>query len=557
MARALLVDHEPTVHAQFMRTVSQHPDAEFLCIPLSACSRYSASALSWRYREAAGIVERLRLAYEAARMGPGHRVALLLENRPAFFFHWLALNAVGAGIVPLNPAYRHAELSYVLDHSEASLAVVLDERLEDVRAAAHASGRGIAVLAETEVEEALPRFAPRRGPRGRHAECALLYTSGTTGRPKGCLLDNDYFLRTGLRYMNRRGHVELVVGASRVLTPLPMFHINAMAGSTLGMIFAGGCVIQLDRFHPSTWWQDVVETRATGAHCLGVMPALLLKLPPGPLDRAHALRYCTAANVEPQHHLAFEQRFGVPLIEGWSMTETGAGAAISADHEPRHPGTRCFGRVPPNLELRLVDEQGQDVPPGEPGEMWVRARGENPRLGFFSGYLKDEDATEQGWAGGWWHTGDIARMGPDGSLFFVDRRKSLIRRSGENISALEVEVALREHAAVQEVAVTGVADEVRGEEVFAFIRLAGGRESSAALAREIVDWLGSRLAYYKVPGHIAFVPGLPVTATQKLERGQLKQRAQEHVAAGSGHDLRAVKAGLRHQPHEGERHAAG
>mgnify|MGYP000028691252 CR=1 FL=1 len=540
-----------TVAERFTLTETQYPDHPFLLVPASACRTYSDRELSFSYREAGERIRALRECYAASGLTAGARVALLLENRPAFFFHWFALNGLGVSVVPLNPDHREAELSFALAHSEARLAVAIGSRLDDLRRAAAARGLAIPVIDEASLPDSSPRVAEAATVPAATAlerECALLYTSGTTGVPKGCVLSNDYFLRSGLRYLNRRGYVQLEPGASRVLTPLPMFHMNAMAGSTMGVLFAGGCVIQLDRFHPSTWWQDVSSSGATGVHCLGVMPAILLRLPPCEAETRHAVRYGTAANVEPQHHRAFERRFGFPLIEGWSMTETGAGAAISADDEPRHIGMRCFGRVPPNLELRLVDEADHDVPPGEPGEIIVRAKGGQPRLGFFSGYLKDEAATEHGWRAGWWHTGDIARFHPDGSLLFVDRRKNLIRRSGENVSALEVEVVLREHPAIAAVAVTAVADEVRGEEVFAFVQKAadqGAPGDDTALAAAIVEWTAARLAYFKLPGWLAFVPSLPTTATQKVERGELRRMATEAVVQGGCLDLRADKTRAR------------
>jgi acyl-CoA synthetase (AMP-forming)/AMP-acid ligase II len=305
------------------------------------------------------------------------------------------------------------------------------------------------------------------------------------------------------------------------------------------MVMSGGCVIQLDRFHPRSWWRDVNETRATGIHCLGVMPAILLGLKSSAEETAHGVRYGTAANVEPQHHAAFEKRFGFPLVEGWAMTETGAGAAISADDEPRHLGTRCFGKPGADVELRIVDEAGSDVTEGTPGELLVRHAGANPKLGFFSGYLKDEAATEAGWAGGWWHTGDVVCRWEDGTLHFVDRRKNVIRRSGENISALEVEEMLRAHPMVAQVAVTGVADEVRGEEVMACI--VPSKPAGEGDARAIFEWAMERTAYFKCPGWIAFVESLPTTATQKLQRGALRELGAGLLGAANCFDLRAAK----------------
>jgi acyl-coenzyme A synthetase/AMP-(fatty) acid ligase len=272
-----------------------------------------------------------------------------------------------------------------------------------------------------------------------------------------------------------------------------------------------------------------------------VMPAILLALPEALNERDHAVRYGTGANVEPKHHAPFEARFGFPLIEAWAMTETGSAIGIGAEEEPRHVGTRCFGRVPATAELRLVDDAGDDVVAGQPGEMLVRRAGPNPRLGFFSGYLKDEKATEEGWAGGWWHTGDMARAGPDGCLHFVDRKKNVIRRSGENISALEVEEILRSCPDVQDVAVTAAYDEMRGDEVVACIVCAAGAGADAPAAARIVQWMLRRAAYYKAPGWVAFVAAVPTTATQKIDRAGLKQVAAGLLEEGRCFDTRALK----------------
>jgi acyl-CoA synthetase (AMP-forming)/AMP-acid ligase II len=532
-----------TVYAAFEATARKHAADPFLLVPASACRNYASGDLHYTYGEALAEIRALRDFYGAAGLGVGQRVAILLENRPAYFFHWFALNGLGVSVVPINPDYRSAELEYVLDHSDVVLVVALADRVGDLERASQKTGRGIPVVDEERVARGLPRInAPASPPPpNRQFECAVLYTSGTTGRPKGCLLSNDYFLRMGLRYLNRRGPIKLVPGKSRILTPLPMFHMNAMAASTMGVVMSGSCLIQLDRFHPSSWWSDVKATRPTGVHYLGVMPAILLSLPESAEDRSHGIEFGSGANVEPVHHAAFESRFGIPLIEGWAMTETGSGAAIGADEEPRHVGTRCFGKVPSTVELRLVDENGQDVPHGQPGEMLVRRAGAEKALGFFSGYLKDPEATAAAWAGGWWHTGDVARFGPDGSLHFVDRKKNVIRRSGENISALEVETVLQGHPSIRQVAVSAVADDMRGEEVMACVIAAPGSTPGFDVAADIVDWTMERLAYYKAPGWISFVATLPTTATQKIQRGELRTLTEGLLSSPSTIDLRSRK----------------
>lgn len=534
-----------TVSAVFSDTATRYPDHPFLLVPASACAAYAEGPVAYSYAQALREVRQLEGAYADSGLVAGARVALLLENRPAFFLHWFALNALGVSVVPINPDYRASETAYLLEHSEAVAAVVVRERAAQIESAIQAAGLRIPVVEEAVVVEGgLPRLSGPMEPtarRGRPAECALLYTSGTTGKPKGCVLSNDYYIRAGARYANRGGHVKIDRGKTRVLTPLPLFHMNAMAGSTMGMVVSGGCVIQLDRFHPRTWWSDVAATQATGVHYLGVMPAILLRLPPVAEERDHCVRYGTGANVEPEHHAPFEARFGFPLIEGWAMTETGSGGVISADREPRHIGTRCFGKADPQIEVRLVDDQGRDAPDGEPGELLVRRAGADPRQGFFSGYLKDEAATAAGWAGGWWHSGDMVRRGPDGSLHFVDRKKNVIRRGGENISALEVETVLLRHPAVAHVAVTAVRDELRGEEVLAFIVSAEEEKPSSASAEAIARWALEQIAYYKVPGWISFVERLPVTPTQKVLRGELRTLAEQALQGAACHDLRALK----------------
>jgi acyl-CoA synthetase (AMP-forming)/AMP-acid ligase II len=481
-----------TVYSAFERTAAAHGGKPFLEMP--------AWQLRLSYADALTRVSDIAKRYRARGYRPGHRVALHLETRPEFLLHFLALNSLGIAVLPLNPDYRAAELEYVLGHSEASL-VVTKENLEN------------------------PAQAPRPG---NAEECALLYTSGTTGKPKGCLLGNFYFLNLGQRYLDEGGLCTVRPGEERLITPLPLFHMNALAVSTTAMILSGGCLIQLDRFHPRTWWRDAAESGATIVHYLGVMPAILNNQAEDPYQKQHHVRFGYGANANPKDHAAFEERFGFPLVEAWAMTETGGGALIAASREPRHVGTRCIGFARSGLEV-LIDESQ---------ELLVRQGGADPRRGFFSGYLKDEEATAHAWRGGWFHTGDSVRRGADGSLHFVDRLKNIIRRAGENIAALEVEAALADHPAIGQVAVIAVPDSVRDEEVMACVVLQDKKEKSRATALSIQDWCLERLAYFKAPGHVAFVDSLPTTATNKVQKAKLADFA---FNAADSFDLRERK----------------
>ncbi len=533
-----------TVHEALAASAALHPDKPFLCVLPETAAIYGIPAGETTYARMAGDVARQIEAYRAAGVGAGHRLGLLVENRPSFFRHWLAMNALGASVVPINPDLRAAELEYLVGHSEMSAAIALPGRIADIKAAAAAAGRDIPVVGP---DDPLP---PLRDPRepdpapGRETECALLYTSGTTGKPKGCVLTNTYYLNSGRWYATVGGMVRLRPGIERMLTPLPLFHMNAMATSTMAMMMSGGCLIVLDRFHPRTWWDSVRAARATIVHYLGVMPPMLMGAPASPDDRRHDVVFGFGAGVDARLHEAFETRFGFPLIEAWAMTETGGGVVVVANQQPRRLGVSCFGRPDADTEHRIVRDDGTDCATGEPGELLVRRAGPDPRHGFFREYLKDPEATAEAWAGGWFHTGDVVRSDADGLLYFVDRKKNVIRRSGENIAAVEVESVLQQHPGVAAVACAAAPDPVRGDEVFACI-VAREKPADAAarqaLAADIVAHCLGRLAYYKAPGYVAFLDALPVTATQKIQRGTLKQVVADLVGQPDVVDTRALK----------------
>jgi acyl-CoA synthetase (AMP-forming)/AMP-acid ligase II len=533
-----------TVHDAFSASARRTPEAEFLFTESVTADAYGIEPGALAWGKAAAEVERLRLAYAEAGYGHGHRVGLLLENRPAFLFHWFALNALGVSVVPINAEMRSAELSYLIGHSEIGLAVTLPHRAADLRAAADTAGIAFETMGPDDAMPPSKTRAPRVAePVGLATECALLYTSGTTGRPKGCMLSNEYFLRAGQWYAELGDLCPVRPDAERIITPLPLNHVNAMAFSTMVVLVAGGCLVQLDRFHPTSWLQSARESGATIAHYLGVMPAMLLSAPAVASDREHAIRWGFGAGVDRKNHAPFESRFGFPLVEAWAMTETGAAACVMANHEPRHVGTSCFGRREDFVEMRLVDDEGRDVADGAPGELLVRSSGGDPKRYFFSGYLKDEEATREAWAEGWFHTGDMVRRDADGNCYFVDRKKNVIRRSGENISAVEVESVLNQHPAVKTSAVAATPDTVRGDEVLACIvmREDVGVSSRAQVAASIVEHALAQLAYYKAPGYVAFVDALPLTASQKIQRGQLRELAQ--ALPGQPHciDTRSMK----------------
>jgi crotonobetaine/carnitine-CoA ligase len=530
-----------TIGAIFADAVASHGNRPFLVVPPNASRSYLPDGIEITYAEAAARIAELAAIYRAAGYGLGHRVATLLENRPEYVLHKFALNAIGACCVPINPDYRAGETAYLLEHCRPDLILTLASRLSQVsEALAQSSHRAPTIISDTfDARSLVQASRPAQGgwPTPATPSC-VLYTSGTTGRPKGCVLSHGYEVSCGARYASLGGTASLRIGEERIYNPLPLYHTNAAVVSLMGAIRTGNCQIQPERFHPQHWWREIDASRATVAHYLGIIAPLLLAQPPSADDHRHGVRMGLGAGVEPQLHAAFEERFGFPLVELWGMTEMVR--VLGDTFEPRQVGTRAFGRAIPGVEVRVVDDQDRDVADGQPGEMLIRHSAATPRRGFFSGYLADEAATETAWRGGWFHTGDTVYRAPGGMLYFVDRKKNIIRRSGENIAAAEIEAMLLTHPDVQQAAVMAVKDELREEEVLACVvlkRPAPAAEAGDALFRHCYD----HLAYYKAPGWIHIVPSLPTTGTQKIQKHVIYPGGADPRTAPGIIDLRARK----------------
>ena len=530
-----------TLYEAFMASAEKFADNDCLCVPPLEKRHYYPEGITFTYAEVRDRVEELKSLYTQAGYGYGHRVGFLLENRPEYVMHLLALNALGVSCVPINPDYRHDEVLYQMTHSEADLIVTIAARVDDMKAVAGDCDHELVVVSDADFDTAIPSpaRAKRDGSPCRMSEASLLYTSGTTGRPKGCVLTNDYHLTAAYWYAELGGMIDIQHGEERLYNPLPLFHMNAAVVALGCMLVTGGCMIIPDRFHPSSWWQEVSVTKATIIHYLGVVPPMLLNQPFHPAEMAHSVRIGVGAGVEPELHSAFEERYGFPLIEVWGMTETGRIFAVN--EEPRLIDTRALGRPIKELEAKVVDENDVEVPRGTPGEFLIRCKGDNPRQGFFNGYLKNEEATEEAWKGGWFHTGDTVTMDETDMVFFVDRKKNIIRRSGENIAAAEVEALLQSHDAVAQVAVIAAPDDLREEEVMACIVLMEGAEPSEQLARELFDFTYERLAYFKPPGWVLFLDSLPTTGTQKIQKTQIFPKGSDPRESDGIYDFRSLK----------------
>jgi len=454
----------------------------------------------------------------------GDIVSLFLPNCPEFLYCWLALSKIGAIMVPINTAYKGQEAKYILNHSEAKIVVVTPEYLEIVRSIRKGCKHleEIILVSDSPAPDAELLSDLVKGSStdlipvdisDDDLSC-ILYTSGTTGPPKGCMLPNDYYTLQGeeiVRFLK-------LTPDDRMLTCLPLFHMNAQTQTTMGSLTVGCSMILLDRFHAHNFWDDVRRYKATQFDYIGAMLAILYKLPETEQDRKHSVSRIWSGGCPREILEKFEGRFGLKIIEGYGLTESGTNTRHSVDMK-RKIGSQG---VPVSYqEVRVVDDKDRELPTNAIGEIVVRGKG------LMKGYYKEPETTARALRGGWCHTGDNGYMDEDGYLWFVDREKDIIRRSGENISSMEVEHVIQSHPKVGEAAVIGVPDEIRGQEVKACIILKPGETEETLPPEEIVSFCEERLAYFKVPRYIEYREVFPRTPTQRVEKYKLRTEKKD------------------------------
>lgn len=481
--------------------------------------RFEGASLSLAALDAAA--SRWAGALAAVGVQRGERVAICLPNGLEAPAVWLGIATLGAVVVPINYGYRDADLLFVLSDSGAAVAVTSPERAPDLlRAGARCTGlRTVAVPgghAPPGAEPMADRLDAASPSRDLVAASpidlvTLQYTSGTTGFPKGCMLTHGFWLLLG------SGAVDYgrFTADDVILSAAPVWYMDAMWHLTLALM-AGAPLVMLPKFSASTFWRTVRDNGVTFFYCLGTMPVLLLKQPPDPaLERGHRVRFVLCSGITPQMHAAFEERWGCPWREAYGTTEVGAGLMVPLE-DAGSVGSGLMGRVPDHREARVVDPTtDQVVSPGTPGELQLR--GPSMMLGYWG----HQEATDRYFRDGWAHTGDLVIEDGRGHYRLVGRLKDMIRRGGENVSALEVESVLTEHPSIHAAACIPVPDEIRGEEIKAYIQLAPGLTPAEAAPETIVAWVAARLAPFKVPRYLQFVESFPLTPSERVAKQQL------------------------------------
>ena len=506
-----------TIFKSFEDICRKTPSAPFLISP----SRNQKGMTTFSYQETFEKANKISTIFLDNGYGNNLRVATLLGSTPAHYIVKLALNKIGVSVVPINPDYSPDETAYLLADSGSVLAICAEHYMKQLKTAIAYKDLSVPIVTYDEIEniQTLKPLSDLGTQVHGKTEASLLYTSGTTGRPKGCILSHEYELMCGEVYANIGAPISLSFGKDKILNPLPSYHINAGIVTFFAAMLTGNSLIQPERFSISSWWEDINETEATIFHYLGVIIAVLLSDQSATKASLGKLRVGFGAGVEPALHQEFETRFGIPLIECWGMTEMCR--VLYNNEEPRQIHTRAMGRPREDLQVKVVDESDQEVEIGRPGEMVVRHSEKTPRAGAFSGYLNKEKETEEAWKNGWFHTGDTVTMDETGMLYFVDRAKNIIRRAGENIAAAEVENCLFEIEIVSKIACIAVKDDIREEEVMACVVLEDGKKESKEVAEILFNHALEKMAYFKAPGYILFMDDLPVTGTQKVVKHKI------------------------------------
>jgi long-chain acyl-CoA synthetase len=460
--------------------------------------------------EAAGRTSAL-LAARGVR--PGDRVGIMLPNVPAFPIAFYGALAAGAVVVPMNPLLKSREVAYYLGDSGARVVLAWQAAAgEAAKGAADAGAEAIAV--ETpDMAGLLADYQPAWPEHGRQDQddAVILYTSGTTGRPKGAELTHAGMVRNA----EISGRTLFDVGPDDVIMGcLPLFHVFGLTCGLNVSVTTGATLTLLPRFDPAKALDIIKRDRVTIFEGVPTMYAAMLHLPDADPAKTATLRLCASGGAAMPVEIlrGFEEKFGCMILEGYGLSETSPVASFNHPHKVRKPGS--IGTPIEGVEMRLVDDAGNTVPEGEIGEIAIR--GHNVMKGYWN---KPEATAEVMSPDGWFRTGDMARVDEDGYYYIVDRKKDLIIRGGYNVYPREIEEVLHEHPAVAEVAVIGIPHPDLGEEVGAAVALKPG---ATATPEELRAFTRDKVAAYKYPRRVWLVDSLPKGPTGKILRREVQ-----------------------------------
>lgn len=472
-----------------------------------------ADKRQFTYKEFEAAVGRSARMLAAKGVGKGDVVSLLLPNSVEYVIAYFACWQIGALAGPINSLLKSQETAYVISNSEAKALLLNSEYLPVIETIRGELPALQSVVVFDDEAQATSNYSEGDMPSAEidcDHEAIIIYTSGTTGKPKGCLLSHGNLIANARQISSWLGFTE----KDRLLTIMPLFHMNAVSVSTMSALYAGGSTVVSPKFSASRFWQIISDYQITSFGSVATMLSMLLSTYPDGVPagfKTDQLRFamCGSAPVPAEVLRLFEERFNCLVIEGYGLSESTCRSTFNPPDQRRRPGS-CG--VPIGNEMRVVDEEDRDVPDGELGEIVLR--GEN----ILKGYYKNDAANATAFRKGWFHTGDIGYRDADGFYYIVDRKSDMIIRGGENIYPREIDEILYEHPAIAAAAAVGVPDALYGEEVAAVVVLKAGASTTED---EVIDYCRARLADFKCPKTVHFVEDIPKGPTGKLLKREL------------------------------------
>ncbi|MBK9155654.1 MAG: long-chain fatty acid--CoA ligase [Chloracidobacterium sp.] len=489
----------------------------------------------WTYGEFDAAVKRTAGFLASIGIAKGHVVSLLLKNSPEYVIAYFACFSIGAIAGPVNSLLKSEEIEWVIGNSKSKLLLVGSDWKASIPARLKEKLGSPGFIFFDDVTEATKESSahPDAVPLTPDNEAIIIYTSGTTGKPKGCLLTHGNLIANARQIAEWMGFGP----DDRLLTVMPLFHMNAVSVTTMTALYAGGSTVVSPKFSASRFWDIIEKYKITSFGSVATMLSMLLSRQQEDervthsslVTRPSPLRFamCGSAPVPAEVLKKFEEAFGVLVIEGYGLSESTCRSTFNPPNQNRRPGS-CG--LPIGNEMKVFDENDVEVPDGELGEIVLR--GEN----IFKGYFNNPKATEKAFAKGWFHTGDIGYRDADGFFYIADRKSDMIIRGGENIYPREIDDVLYTHPAVAHAAVIGVPDELYGEEVAAFVVLKEGytraetrpggnlHDEYQVTAGDLIDFCKQHLADYKCPKTLYFVDDIPKGPTGKLLKRELRAK---------------------------------
>ncbi len=507
----LYPDHDYTLNGALTSRAARDPARPFMLF----------NGRTWSWGEFAQTVDATARVLSARGIRRGDRMAVMARNCDGHVILLFALARLGAIMVPVNPEFGVEEAKYVLHHAEVGAVAATRDTLEVARKAAEGLKTAawfvmldaaadhaplIDDLADAEATTALPNDITG------DATCLIVYTSGTTGFPKGATHSQRSFVTGGEAFVQR----VYLQDDDRVMIVLPLFHINAMFYSVAGTLAAGASMVIVPKFSASTFWQTAVDTGATQVNIIEAIGSILRNRPRSEFRPEH--RIARVYGVRASMDETFRNDFKIPhRIGGYGMTEIPGVTCNPFEGVQKLGSMGPVGRHPdpdrPWAQCRVVDDEGRDVPVGEAGELWVKT----PII--MQGYFRDPEQTANTFHDGWFKTGDLVKRDADDYFYFISRKRDIIRRRGENIAAAELDRVVGEHPAVAEAGTIAVPSELGEDDIFVVVATKPGAKVTA---QEIAEWCRARLAPQKVPRYVAFIDELPHTPTHKIAKAALR-----------------------------------